>query len=108
MDGAERRHFERVLVEIQRASATRLGSIRHDEIAFGQRQQQPTESDVSIVRVLDARGQLMPLTLAISCSRKSRLVLPFWCRLTRLVPDKIQEGRKTVVCVLENICVKLL
>ena len=25
-------------------------------------------------------------------------VLPFWCRLTRVVPDKIQEGRKTVVC----------
>jgi len=24
---------------------------------------------------------------------------PFWCRLTRVVPDKIQEGRKTVVCV---------
>jgi len=27
------------------------------------------------------------------------LVLPFWCRLTRVVLDKIQMGRKTVVCV---------
>jgi len=44
-------------------------------------------------------AQLMPLPLTISCSSKSRLVLPFWCRLTRVVPDKIQEGRKMVVCV---------
>jgi len=27
------------------------------------------------------------------------LVLPFWCQLTREVPDKIQKGRKMVVCV---------
>jgi len=44
-------------------------------------------------------AQLMPLPLTISCSSRSRLVLPFWYRLTRVVPDKIQEGRKTVVCV---------
>ena len=44
-------------------------------------------------------AQLMPLPLTISCSSKSRLVLPFWCRLTRVVPDKIQEGRKMDVCV---------
>jgi len=31
---------------------------------------------------------------------KSRVVLPFWCQLTRVVPDKIQEGRKMVVCVI--------
>ena len=43
-------------------------------------------------------AQLMPLPLTISCSSKSRLVLPFWCRLTRIVPDKIQDGRKMVVC----------
>ena len=43
--------------------------------------------------------QLMPLPLNISCSSKSRLVLPFWCWLTRVVPDKIQEGHKMVVCV---------
>jgi len=33
-------------------------------------------------------AQLMPLPLTISCSGKSRLVLPFWYRLTRVVPDK--------------------
>ena len=44
-------------------------------------------------------AQLIPLPLTISCSRKSRLILPFWCRLTRVVPDKIQEDCKTVVCV---------
>jgi len=44
-------------------------------------------------------AQLMPLPLTISCSSKSRLVLPFWRRLTRVVRDKIKEGYKTVVCV---------
>ena len=44
-------------------------------------------------------AQLMPLPLTISCSIKSILVLPFWCWLTRVVPDKIQEGRKMVLCV---------
>ena len=44
-------------------------------------------------------AHLMPLPLTISCSGKSRLVLPFWYRLTWIVPDKIQEGRKMVVCV---------
>ena len=33
-------------------------------------------------------AQLMPLPLTISCSSKSRLVLPFWYRLTQVVPDK--------------------
>jgi len=28
------------------------------------------------------------------------LVLSFWCWLTRVIPDKIQEGRKIVVCVV--------
>jgi len=32
--------------------------------------------------------QLMSLPLTISCSSKSRLVLPFWYRLTRVVPNK--------------------
>jgi len=49
-------------------------------------------------------AQLMPLPLTISCSSKSRLVLtflvlPFWCRLSWVVPDKIHEGHKTVECV---------
>ena len=45
-------------------------------------------------------AQLMPLPLTVSCSSKSRLVLRFWCRFTRVVPDRNQEGRKMVcVCV---------
>jgi len=52
-------------------------------------------------------AQLMPLPLTISCSRKSRLILPFRCWPTRVVPDKIQEGHKTVafVCVRLSITV---
>jgi len=34
-------------------------------------------------------AQLMPLPLTISCSSKSRLVLPFWYRLSWVVPDKV-------------------
>ena len=33
-------------------------------------------------------AQLMPLPLTVSCFSKSRLVLPFWYQLTRVVPDK--------------------
>ena len=53
-------------------------------------------------------AQLMLMPFAISCSSKSRLVSPswfylpgftFWCPLTWVVPNKIHEGRKTVVCV---------
>ena len=33
-------------------------------------------------------AQLMPLPLTVSCSVKSRLILPFWYRLTRVVPEK--------------------
>jgi len=33
-------------------------------------------------------AQLMPLPLTISASVKSRLVLPFWYRLTRVILDK--------------------
>jgi len=45
-------------------------------------------------------AELMPLPLTVSCCSKSRLVLPFWCQLTRVVPDKIKEGRKMLcVCV---------
>jgi len=48
-------------------------------------------------------AQLMPLPLNISCSSKSRLVLPIWLQLTRVVLDKMQEGHKMVVCVC--VCV---
>jgi len=49
-------------------------------------------------------AQLMPLPLTVSCSSKSRLVLPpwfylkFWCWLTRVVPGKIQS-----MCVSVNV-----
>jgi len=34
-------------------------------------------------------AQLMPLPLTVSCfSKKSRLVLPFWYRLTWVFPEK--------------------
>jgi len=44
-------------------------------------------------------AQLMPLLLTISCSSKSRLVVPFWYLVTQVVPDKIQKSSKTIVCV---------
>ena len=43
-------------------------------------------------------AQLMLPPLTFTCS-----IFPFRCRLTRVVPDKIQEGRKTVVCTDEDI-----
>ena len=33
-------------------------------------------------------AQLMPLPLTASCFSKIQMVLPFWYRLTRVVPDK--------------------
>jgi len=47
-------------------------------------------------------AQLIPLPLTISCSSKSSLVLHFWFQLTRVVLDKIQDGRKMVVCVCDE------
>jgi len=44
--------------------------------------------------------QLMPLPLTISCSSISRLVLPFWDRLTWVVPDKRQLNRCCCYCLL--------
>jgi len=32
--------------------------------------------------------QLMPLPLTVSCSSKIQIGLPFWYRLTRVVPEK--------------------
>ena len=54
-------------------------------------------------------AQQMPVPLTISCSSKSRLVLPFlvlpfWYLLTRVVPDKFQKSSKTVVCVCVCVC----
>jgi len=39
-------------------------------------------------------AQLLPLPLTICCSSKSRLVLPFWYRLTWVVPDTVQGAVK--------------
>jgi len=39
-------------------------------------------------------AQLMPLPLTVCCSSKSRFVLPFWYRLTQVVPDKVQGAVK--------------
>ena len=41
-------------------------------------------------------AQQMPLQLTISCSSESRLVLPFWYRLNRVIPYKIQKSHKTL------------
>ena len=31
------------------------------------------------------------------------MVLPFWCLLTRVVPDKFQKSSKMVVCVCDCV-----
>ena len=49
-------------------------------------------------------AQLMPLPLIVSCFSKYRLVLPFWYRLTRVVPEKGPLNGCVCVCV----CVCLL
>jgi len=46
-------------------------------------------------------AQLMPLSLTVFASVKSRLVLPFWYQLTRVVPVK---GLLNVcVCMYVNV-----
>jgi len=45
-----------------------------------------------------AYAQLMPLPLTISCSSKSRLVLPSWYRLTWVVPDTVQRYQPVLLC----------
>jgi len=45
-------------------------------------------------------AQLMPLPLAVSCSSKIQIgFLPFWYRLTRVVPDKGSLNGCVCVCV---------
>jgi len=55
-------------------------------------------------------ARLMPLSLTVSeslASVKSRLVLPFWYRLTRVVPDKGPlNGCVLCVCVCVRACVR--
>ena len=42
-------------------------------------------------------AQMMLLPLTISCSSKSRLVLPFWYWFTWVVPDKVQGAIKRLL-----------
>ena len=51
---------------------------------------------LSEVRYKFAYDQLMPLPLNISCSSKSRLVLPFWYQLTPGSPGQNPKSHKTV------------
>jgi len=44
-------------------------------------------------------AQRMPLPLTISCFSKIQLVLPFWYRLTRVVPEKGPLNGCVCVCV---------
>ena len=46
------------------------------------------------------RAQLMPLPLTVSCFSKIEIGLPFWYRLTRVVPDKGPLNVCVCVCVL--------
>jgi len=50
-------------------------------------------------------AQLMPLPLTVSASVKSRLVLPFWYRLTRVVLYKGPLNVCLCVCVCVCVCV---
>jgi len=47
-------------------------------------------------------AQLMPLPLTVSCFSKIQVVLPFWYRLTRVVPEKGSLN----VCVCELVAGK--
>jgi len=49
-------------------------------------------------------AQQMPLPLTISCSSKSRLVLPFWYLLTRAVPDISRRAVKRLCVWWAQVC----
>jgi len=53
-------------------------------------------------------AQLMPLPLTVSCCSKSRLVLPFWYRPTRVVLDKGPLNVCVCVCVCVCVAVQLV
>ena len=44
-------------------------------------------------------AQLMPLPITVSCSSKIQIGLPFWYRLTRVVPEKGPLNGCVYVCV---------
>jgi len=47
-------------------------------------------------------AELMPLPLTISCFSKIQIGLPFWYRLTRVVPDKGLLNVCVCVCVFSR------
>ena len=50
-------------------------------------------------------AQLMPLPLIVSCFSKIQIGLPFWYRLTRVVPEK---GPLNGMCVCVWTCLDLV
>ena len=48
-------------------------------------------------------AQLMPLPLTVSCFSKIQIGLPFWYRLTRVVPDKGPLNGRVCVCVIDKL-----
>ena len=50
-------------------------------------------------------AQLMPLPVTDSCLVKSRLVLPFWYRLTRVVPEKGPLNARARARARARVCV---
>jgi len=50
-------------------------------------------------------AQLMPLLLTVSCFSKIQIDLPFWYRLTRVVPEKGPLNRCVCVCVCIGVCI---
>jgi len=53
-------------------------------------------------------AQLMPLPLTISCSSKTRFVLPFWFRLTQVVLDKGPLNGCMYVCITNKLVNQML
>jgi len=50
--------------------------------------------------------QLMPLPLTVSCFGKIQIGLPFWYRLTRVVPKK-RAVKHVCVCACVRACVRV-
>jgi len=48
-------------------------------------------------------AQLMPLLLTVSCFSKIQIDLPFWYRLTWVVPEKGSLNGCVCVCVLVSV-----
>ena len=48
--------------------------------------------------------QLMPLPLTVSCFSKIQIGLPFWYRLTRVVPEMSFQSGVYVCVVFVNSC----